>query len=408
MSAPATLLPESRIDVFTTSADTAALFQSLTQDWRFSRVRITVCDGAIHNAITRYAAEKSPDVLIIETHQIDKAFTTHLESLANVCSTHTAAVFIGPENDITLYRRLLEMGATDYLVQPLKRDDVVDVLSKTLLDRLGASSSRITAFLGAKGGVGTSRMAQLTAHALAGADTPVTLLDCGGSWGIHAMTYGRDPLATLRDLATLARTQGDTLDDVIHKISDTMSLVGVGGDAYLAHTLTSDGFEGIIDNLCKRHPHVIVDLSQSATGIRAMALAKSHDIVLVTNATPISLRNTRGLIREIHNMRGPEGPLHVIVNETGLLPREELNAADIHEALGIKPCVTLEFQPDSFATLDTADPAPAIKLLNNMAYTVSPLVEAITGKRLGTASRTRDSTEKGQNPSLSLWRRLLS
>jgi pilus assembly protein CpaE len=381
MNAHATLLPEARIDAFVGDPQTAQTLQKLSLDWRFSRVRLNVVTGDINTAVNRYTQEKSPDLLIIETTSIDDSFTGNLEALANVCATGTAAVFIGPENDITLYRRLLEMGATDYLVNPLKIEDVVSVVSKTLLDRLGSSQSRVTTFMGAKGGVGTSRIAQIFCHALAKVEEPATLFDCGGSWSLLGATYGREPMITMRDLATLVRTTPDALDDIIQKVAPHLSFVNAGGDPLLTSTMTSDGFEGVIDVLCRKNPHVVIDLSQSSTGIRAMAFAKSHDIVLVTNATPIALRNTRNLIREIHQMRGQEGPLHLVVNETGLMPKEELSTKDIHEALGIAPAISMPFLSDIFSKLDTADPEPAGRILGELTPYMAPLVYTVTGKR---------------------------
>ncbi len=406
MTLHATLLPEARVDVFTTDPQTVGTVRQLTQDWRFSRVRFQLHEGDIRAAVNRYTQERSPDLLIIETARIDDAFTGQLEALANVCATHTAAVFVGPENDITLYRRLLEMGATDYLVHPLKVEDVVAVISKTLIDRLGASQSRVTTVMGAKGGVGTSRVTQILAHALAQAGETTTLFDCGGSWGLLPSTYGREPMITLRDLATLVRTQEDALDDLVHKTSPMLSVVAAGGDPLLASTLTSDGFEGILDTLCRRQPHVLVDLSQSPTGVRAMAFAKSHDIVLVTTATPIALRNARHLIREIHQMRGPEGPLHLVVNETGLMPKEELSPKDIHEALGISPAAAIPFEPDVFARLDTADPAPAQKILDTLTPPLAPLVYTMTGKRIhGATSAPKDIGDTASSILGKLWKK---
>jgi pilus assembly protein CpaE len=380
MSIQSTLLPEARVDVFAADPATAEVAARLNKDWRFARVRVTVHSGDIATAIQKYAQEKSPDLIMIETNQIDSSFTGQLEALANVCATHTAAIFIGPENDIGLYRRLLEMGATDYLVRPLNPDDMVGVIGKTLLERLGTSESRVVSVMGVKGGVGTSRIAQLIAHGIS-QHTAVTLLDCGGTWGLFSTTYGREPMITLRDLATLVRTQADALDDLLHTVAPNLSWVATGGDPLLNSTLTSDGLEGIIDTLTRRHPNIVMDLSQSATGIRAMAFAKSHHIVLVTTATPLALRNTRLMLKEIHQLRGSEAPVHLVINQSGLMPKEELSLKDIQQALGLTPVVQLPFQPDDFSKLDTANPQPAIALLNTMADQVAPLLYALTGKQ---------------------------
>jgi pilus assembly protein CpaE len=380
MTVLSTLLPEARVDLFVTDVETSEAARQLSTDWRFARVRVQVSEGDIATAVNRYGHEKSPNLIIIETNHIDDSFTNHLEALANVCATETAAVFIGPQNDISLYRRLLDMGATDYLVRPLKTHDMINVISKTLLERLGTHEAQVITVMGAKGGVGTSRVAQMLTHGIAQQGSPATVLDCGGSWGLFSSTYARDPMITLRDLATLVRTQADTLDDLIHKVTPQISWIATGGDPLLNSTMTSDGLEGIIDAMTRRHPHIVVDLSQSSTGIRAMAFAKSHHIVIVTTATPLALRNTRLLLKEIHQLRGNDAPVYLVVNEIGLMPKEELSARDIQQALGLSPAAQIAFQPDLFAKLDTADPGPAITLLDSLSSSLNNLVHLITGR----------------------------
>src|SRR3954470_7498716 len=116
MTVLSTLLPEARVDLFVTDVETSEAARQLSTDWRFARVRVQISEGDITTAVNRYGSEKSPNMIIIETNHMDDSFTGHLEALANVCATETPAVFIGPQNDISLYRRLLDMGATDYMV----------------------------------------------------------------------------------------------------------------------------------------------------------------------------------------------------------------------------------------------------------------------------------------------------
>jgi pilus assembly protein CpaE len=388
----ATLLPDAKIDVFAHEPSTQSMAHGLAKDWRLARVKLRVDQGDIVSAINRYSSEKSPDVVVIETHAIDASFTAHLESLANVCAQGTSAIFIGPENDIALYRHLLAMGATDYLVRPVAEDDMVNVLGKALLHKMGTVESRMIAVMGSKGGVGTSRMAQALAQCLAEGDEKVTLFDCAGSWGVIGSAYGFDPLITLRDLATTVRTQENTLDELRHTVTPNLSWLATGGDPLLISTLSSENFEQIGDALMRRTPNLVVDLSQSATGIRGMAFAKAHHIVLVTMATPIALKNTRLLIKEIHALRGTEAPIHLIVNQRGILPKEEVRARDIEQALGLAPAVEVPYLPDVFAKLDTVEGREFLREMKAILPLVCPLADRITGGKMQTTSQSEKSS----------------
>jgi pilus assembly protein CpaE len=395
----ATLLPDAKVDIFAHDGSTQNVARALESDWRMARVKLRVDQGDIVSAINRYGTEPSPHVIIIETHAIDESFTRHLEHLANVCAQDTAAIFIGPENDIALYRHLLAMGATDYLVRPVTPDDLLNVMGKALLHKVGTSSSRLITVMGSKGGVGTSRITQAMAQCLSDQDEKVTLFDCAGSWGVIGSAYGFDPLITLRDLATTVRTQEHTLDELRHQVTPNLSWLATGGDPLLISTLSSENFEQISDALMRRTPNLVVDLSQSATGIRGMAFAKAHHIVLVTMATPIALKNTRLLIKEIHALRGTDAPIHLVVNQRGILPKEEVRTNDIAQALGIAPAVEVPYLPDVFAKLDTVEGQEFLREMKAILPLVCPLAERITG------GKSQGKTL--QNPKSSLMQRML-
>lgn len=380
MQTSATLFPDAKIDVFAQDASTREAVTHLEKDWRVARVKLRLDQGDIVSAINRYGNEASPDVIIIETHAIDASFTAHLEHLANVCGPNTSAIFIGPENDITLYRHLLSMGATDYLVRPVRQEDLITVLHKALQHKIGTGNSRLITVMGSKGGVGTTRIAQILAQAMAAHEEKTTLFDCGGGWNMIGNSYGAHALSALRDLATTVRAQEDALDEVCHHIAPNLSWLATGGDPLLVSTLGPDGFETITDALMRRAPNVLIDLSQSATSIRGMAFAKAQHIVLVTTATPICLRNTRLLIKEIHGLRGADAPIHLIVNQRGILAKEEIRSADIAQALGLSPTVEISYAPDVFARLDMFEGQGFLQEAAKLVPLFATLVQKITGK----------------------------
>jgi pilus assembly protein CpaE len=157
------LLPVARVSLFVRDQDIRDLAESLKSDWRFARVTFDIRDGGVDTAIDTYRQAVSPNLVIVETEEIGDSFTGRLEVLANSCAENTAAVVVGPVNDVYLYRRLIDMGVSDYLVRPVDRDVLIELIAKILIEKLGAPGSRMVAFVGAKGGVGTSMVAQTSA-----------------------------------------------------------------------------------------------------------------------------------------------------------------------------------------------------------------------------------------------------
>ncbi|HEY8191262.1 MAG TPA: type II secretion protein ATPase, partial [Alphaproteobacteria bacterium] len=153
------LLPGARVALFTRDSETKATFLALQKDWRFARVELDVQDGDITTAISAYQKTPSPDLVLVQTDTIDDGFSGSLEALAGACAEGTAAIVIGPVNDVNLYRRMIGMGVSDYLVRPLKTEPLANDIAATLIEKIGAAGSRLIAMIGSKGGVGATVLA---------------------------------------------------------------------------------------------------------------------------------------------------------------------------------------------------------------------------------------------------------
>src|SRR5687768_9939673 len=92
------LLPGSTVALFTKDTATKDAFPALSQDWRFARVTLHVTSGDVETAIAAYNNEKTPDLVIVQTDNIDDGFSQRLETLAGLCAEGTAAIVIGPVN----------------------------------------------------------------------------------------------------------------------------------------------------------------------------------------------------------------------------------------------------------------------------------------------------------------------
>ena len=104
------LLPEARFFVFSNDKDTLLSTAELQKDWRFARVEVKAEAGDVDTAIEAFKEQDSPDLLIIQTDEIDDAFIERLGELSNYCDEGTSAVIIGPVNDVYLYRELIDLS----------------------------------------------------------------------------------------------------------------------------------------------------------------------------------------------------------------------------------------------------------------------------------------------------------
>lgn len=350
------LLPAARVGLYVLDAELRESAKALSTDWRFARVTFEIHEGDVEDAIKAYHGTDSPELLLVETKTIEDGFAERLEVLAGSCSDHTSAVVIGPVNDVYLYRKLITMGVSDYLVRPIRKDVLAEVIAKALTEKLGTSESRLIAFTGSKGGVGTSTLAQSTAWATANRlDQKTIILDAAGGWSYLSVAMGGEPVTTLEEAARAAgATDQDSFKRMIYSSSDKLSVLCSGSDMMLDDPVSADSFEHILTKLMVSYPVVIVDLSGASANVKRMVMHKAHEVVIVTTPTLPALRSARSLMMEIKDVRGgSEHGIDLVINMTGLANNMEVAPADIAAAMGRKPVLDIPFAPKIFAAAET-------------------------------------------------------
>jgi pilus assembly protein CpaE len=350
------LLPASRVDFFALDEGTADHAQRLAADWRFARVNLHVAREGIDGAITRYTQTASPELIIVETNDISDAFIAQLGQLAGVCAEGTDAVIIGPNNDVHLYRSLVEMGIKDYLVRPVSEDDMVKVIARTLVEKRGLSGSRLITVIGSKGGVGATTVAQMVAWNVTEVLKQKTmLLDLAGSAGTMGIAFGLEGLAPLTEAVRLGGVgSDDDLKRIIQTSSEQLFLLICGGEPMLMDPPDADSAETLINRLMQKYPIVVVDLSHAPVAVQKRLLARSAEIVVVTTPILSALRNARTLLGEIKAMKMHTKDVDLVLNMQGMAASEEVPVKDIKSALGIDPAATIAYQPKVFVASETA------------------------------------------------------
>ncbi|MGE4313694.1 MAG: CpaE family protein [Pseudobdellovibrionaceae bacterium] len=382
------LLPAATIGVFARDKTLKETVEKLVNDWRFARTTFEVIDGDVGTAMSRYKTKPAHNVILIETQSVDDTFVSQLEDLAQYCDETTAAIVIGHVNDVNLYRKLIAMGVSDYLVLPLGSDVLAEVMAKSMIDRLGASGSKLVACLGAKGGVGTSSIAQSLATGIAEfMDEKTFILDAAGGCSYLAVAMGGDPLTSLSAAAKASvASDKDSLKRMFLKPTHKLSVLASGGEGILETPVTTEGFEDILDAVLEEHPATIVDLSQAESNVMRVTLQRAHVIVIVAQATVQSLRNVRSLLQDIKDLRGgqdSETQVKLVINMKGMFGDQEVPLSDIEKALNKKVDLVLPFDVKSFPTVEvTGQKIHEAKAVRPMAQKLAAMVENLFDARM--------------------------
>ena len=345
------LLPASTVAVYSKDRDTLQAARDLVNDWRFARVNVQDLEGQVDEAIKVYKEIPSPDLVIVQTDTIDDSFIAGLEELAGQCEEGTSAIIIGPDNDVNLYRKLIDMGVSDYLVRPVSAADLSVVISKALVDKIGVTGSRLFAVVGAKGGVGASVIAQAYAAGtseLLGQKT--MLLDIAGGWSTLSVGLGFEPTTTLNEAIRAAENNDeDSLKRMLHQPTEKLSVLATGGDPMLEANIKPEQIEKLIDMLMLKYPVVFADLSQSSENLQRAVLSRANLTLIVSTPTLPSLRLARTLIQEISDLRGGEhDTVRLLINMQGIAAGQEVTKNDIQKAMGFDVSAFIEYDPKTF------------------------------------------------------------
>lgn len=390
------LLPPARVAVFSEDGETLSAIEAMRQDWRFARVSIHAQKGNVQTAISYFEnGAEEVDLLIIQTEDIDDKFTDKLGELSAYCNEGTSAIVIGPVNDVYLYRRLIAMGVTDYLVRPVKAEILSSLIAKTLVSKLGVSGSRLIACIGAKGGVGTTVVSQCFAWGISQfLEQKTMLLDAAGGNSALSVGMGFDPTATLAQVIRAVDSRSEeAFSRLLFKASEKLSVIAAGSDPMLAPPASAEQYERLLDQLMVRSPVVIVDVSGSDAALRRVVASRANKIILTTVPTVTSLRLARQMIKEVSDLRGGKpDDIELIVTQQGLFKAYEVPSKDIEEALEHKVSAVIPFLPAAFlgnegdSSKFTKDKDLGVLVKN----TLMPIVKALL-------SRQGNEDDKGSN-----------
>jgi pilus assembly protein CpaE len=374
------LLPNARIVVFALDAGTSATAKKLADDWRFARVEVEIVDGGMEAAIERYSAAASPELILIETNDISENFTAQLEALAGVCAEGTDAVVIGPTNDVHLYRSLVGMGVRDYLVRPISDEDLVAVVAKSLVEKRGLSGSRLVAVMGAKGGVGTSVMAQSLAWLVAeNLGQKTLLLDGAGARGTTGVAFGIEPSIGFGEAVRVGQSGSeDDLKRIIQSATDHLFMMVFGNEPLLAESPDADNVEALLDRVMKTYPVVVMDLSGASPAVQKRIMARAAEVIIVSTPHLTALRNGRALVNEVKHLRNGLTAVDFIINKQSMPAVDEVPVADIKNLLGIEPAARIAYAPKIFMSAEmTGKPVGSTK--SDVLKDLLPLAKKAAG-----------------------------
>jgi pilus assembly protein CpaE len=345
-------VPRISIHAFCEFPDTGAALQRAGADRRLSKAHLTVQLGGVQAAHEHFQGQVTPNLLMVETRLSGQAALDELDKLAEVCDPATKVVVIGRHNDVELYRELMRRGASEYLVAPLNPLQIIETISGLYLEPGTSPIGRVIAFIGARGGAGSSTIAHNVGWQIAELmQINTTIVDFDLPFGTTGLDFNEESSQGIADaLSAPERLDDVLLDRLLVKRGDRLSLFMTPGTLERETDAGIEAYEAVIDTVRATTPCVILDLPHAWNPWIKATLIGADEIVIVATPDLASLRNAKNIIEIVRHARPNDTPPKLVLNQAGQPKRPEIPVKDFAETMGFEATAVLPFDPLLFGT----------------------------------------------------------
>ena len=343
-------IPRIAIQAFCETPEVAAALEGASQDRRMSRAHVKVLMGGLPAAVEFYGSAPTPNLVVVESKGSGEDILGHLDGLAEVCDPGTKVLVIGHVNDVLLYRELVRRGVSEYVVAPLDLFDVLRTIGDLYHSPEAAVLGRSIAFIGAKGGCGSSTIAHNVAWAIAKAFTnDVLVADLDLAWGTAGLDFNQDPTqGVLEALMSPERVDEVFLDRLLTKCSDHLSLLGAPSLLDRTYDFDELAFDPTIEVARGNVPVVVIDLPHQWTNWVRRQLREADEVVIVATPDLANLRNAKNLADVLRSARPNDAPPRLVFNQVGMPKRPEIKLDEFAKALDLAVAATIPFDAALF------------------------------------------------------------
>ena len=374
--------PHIRLHAFCETQAVAAAMRHATGDRRLSRATAAVSMGGSRAAIAYCATNPTPHVLILESAASRAELLAELAELAPVCDAGTKVIVVGTSNDIAFYRELMTNGIAEYLLAPVDPLTIIGAILRLFQTEDTTRIGKIHAFIGTKGGVGASALAQNLAWTVSQSAFATLLADLDLQFGTAALNFNIDcPVGFADQLSGVDRLDGALVERLLFRHSPHLGILPCATAAHISKDPDVNVISKILDLARSTFPHVVVDLPSAWSPLVRNALLNADDITLVAEPDLGNLRNARCILDFLKGSRPNDLPPRLIVNRVGMPKRKEIGARQFASSLELTLSAAIAFDAALFSTAEAngqmiaeASPKAAV------AETLETLAAQMTGR----------------------------
>jgi pilus assembly protein CpaE len=383
-------VPRITIQAFCDGRDVLAVLEAASRDRLMTRASLEVHEGGIRAAAEFCRRSSVPNLLIVESRASNDTILAELEELAEVCDPATRVLVIGYSNDIPFYRELLRRGISEYTVAPVGVVALIATISGIYRDSSSGKLGQVYAFVGAKGGVGSSTVAHNIAWTMARRfEANVVLADLDLPFGTAGLDFNLEANQGIADaIQDSGRLDEVLLDRLLIKCDDHLSLLTAPAKLDRPYDLDANAFGTLLEIAQANVPFTILDVPHVWTSWARNALVAADEIVITAAPDLANLRNAKNLIGFLRAARPHDAPPKLVMNQVGMAKRPEIKPGEFARALELEPLASIPFDAHSFgAAANNGKMIAAISAKSPAVHAFTDVAAGITGRKEQNASK---------------------
>ncbi len=337
-------------------------------------------EATLDAALRRLHEGLNPRVLVIDLSE-SAAPISELSAARAVGGTDLKILVLGSVNDVSLYRDMIAAGATDYLVKPPAREQLVALFEKSGGGgNAGGGLGNVIAFLGSRGGVGNTTAAVSTAWMLAEERNERTaLVDLDLHFGTVALKLDTDPGNGLCEaLEQPSRIDSLFIERAMIKVTDNLRVLAA--EAAMAEPLIVDtgAIDVLLYELRRKFQWVVVDMPRFVSPLQRVVLAAASRTIVLCERSLAGLRDTIR-VQTVLREHAPQSRLLLI--ESGAHgDRATVGKSEFEKAVGKSFDGTLSYDTKAAgAAANAGQPVPMAAPRSVYAREINQLVTTIAG-----------------------------
>jgi pilus assembly protein CpaE len=273
------------------------------------------------------------------------------------------------DNSKAVLMRAMRAGVRELLTLPPHPQELAlslgrwsDSLAIVPTSPATTSPSRLIAFMGCKGGNGTSFVAANMAHIMAHEyDRTCAFVDldlqCGDASFYLSSGANKN---TLSDLTRqIERLDAQLLTSCMHPVTPRLSLLAAPQDMESAMAIRAQDIEKVLNLVRNQYNPVVVDLPRNLNALSLKVLDMADVVYIVMQNNTPDARDAQRLVSMLRSLGYSEDKLHLLVNR--FAPDGWVSLSDLEKTVGLKVSQTIPNHPQWVGeALHTGQPLSAV------------------------------------------------